>query len=179
MLARVRALPTIAALLAALSGCWQAPADPAPPPPSTEIPPEDPSPRERLDATLISVTDGDTIRVQLGGVNERVRLIGIDTPETEFSPRGPEPFADEATEALRALLPADEPLELEFDVEVRDRYGRMLAYVYSSNGTFANAAMVEQGWARPLTIAPNVTHAETFFRLAGEAREAGVGIWAE
>ena len=105
-----------------------------------------------------------------------MRLIGIDTPETKHSPRGPEPFADEATNALRALL-ADSPLTLRLDAEERDRYGRLLAYVYVGD-EFVNAQMVRQGWARALRIPPNVRHAKELERLASEARRAQRGLWS-
>ena len=122
------------------------------------------------------VTDGDTIVVRLNGQRERVRLIGIDTPETEHSPRGPQPFADEATAALRTLV-GRKDVELRFDVERRDRYGRLLAYVHI-DGIFVNTEMVRLGWARPLTVPPNVRHAEEIARLAQQARRQQKGIWS-
>jgi len=163
----------------------QLPADAAPPSPGTPSKRTDDDRHKRaktepaepaLDARLVRVTDGDTISVTLGGKRERVRLIGIDTPETKHSPRGPQPFADEATDALRGLL-GRHPLQLRLDAEERDRYGRLLAYVYA-NDVFVNEAMVRQGWARALRIPPNVRHAKTFDRLAREARRGRLGIWA-
>ncbi len=176
------------------------PASPAPPPPIfSQVPvdetPAKPAPRASkkpadesrksaeaaptepaLDARLVRVTDGDTISVKVDGKRESVRLIGIDTPETKHSPRGPQPFADEATDALRGLL-GRHPLQLRLDAEERDRYGRLLAYVYA-NDVFVNEAMIRQGWARALRIPPNVRHAKTFDRLAREARRERLGIWA-
>ena len=70
-------------------------------------------------------------------------------------------------------------MRLEFDAERRDRYGRLLAYVYREpDGLFVNAELVRRGYAQPLTIAPNVAHAAEFRRLARTARRGGRGLWA-
>jgi micrococcal nuclease len=179
-----------------LLGCDEQPTA-APPPPilsqapteRTESRTESAAPRKKakappsqpdvpaVEASLVKVTDGDTIVVRLNGKRERVRLIGIDTPETRHSPRGPEPLADEATAALRRLL-ANANILLRFDAEERDRYGRLLAYVYTHDGEFVNAAMLREGWARPLRIPPNVRHAKAFERIAADARRRDAGIWA-
>lgn len=127
-------------------------------------------------ATLVSVTDGDTIVVKLDGKRERVRLIGIDTPETANSPRGPQPFADEATDALKTLLGRGR-VALRFDAEERDHYGRLLAYVYAADGTFVNEALVRDGWARAIRVPPNVRHAKRFESLARAARRERRGMW--
>ena len=93
----------------------------------------DVGPEPRADAGMAKVTrviDGDTIQVQLGPSGQKVRLIGIDTPET----RGPgalrDCFGAEATSRVQALLPAGTTVRLVRDAEPRDRYGRLLAYVY-------------------------------------------------
>jgi len=108
-----------------------------------------------------------------------VRLIGIDTPETGAAGGPRECFAREATAALTRLVPPGEAVRLERDAEERDRYGRLLAYVRRTrDGRFVNAALVGAGYAVPLTIPPNVRHAERFVRLAREARAARRGLWA-
>ena len=129
-----------------------------------------------VDAPVQRVVDGDTIRVEPA---ERVRLIGIDTPES-VKPGGPvECFGKEASRHLASLLPHGTVVRLVGDVEQRDRYGRLLAYVYrASDGLFVNAAMVRDGFAQPLTIPPNVAHAAEFVELARTAREAGRGLWS-
>lgn len=137
---------------------------------------EDLGPGETV--TVMHITDGDTVVVMRSGRPDRVRLIGIDTPETAQSPRGEEPFANEATEALRLLL-RDTEVTIRFDVGERDTYGRLLAYIQSSDGTFVNAEMLRRGWARPVTVPPNVRYADQFAEYAAEAREAGLGIWQE
>jgi micrococcal nuclease len=124
-----------------------------------------------LGGRVVAVSDGDTIRVRLdGGREERVRYIGVDTPETA------ECFSARAS-AFNARLVADREVRLERDAEERDRYGRLLAYVYVGD-TFINAELVRRGYAQPLTVPPNVRHAERFSRLARDARRAGSGLWA-
>ena len=112
-------------------------------------------------ARLVSVTDGDTIRAVVGGTEERVRYIGIDTPEAG------EPCFGAATGANARLLERG-PLRLEYDLERRDRYGRLLAYVYAGE-LFVNAELVRRGVAAPLAIAPNLRHAVEFRRAARRA----------
>lgn len=130
-------------------------------------------------ATLVYVTDGDTIGVEVDGVEERVRLIGIDTPETKKPNTPVQCFGPEATAFTKSLLPEGTSLHVERDVEARDVYGRLLAYVYrSSDGMFVNMEIVGQGYARPLTIAPNVAHAQEFVAAARTAEATDVGLWA-
>ena len=130
-------------------------------------------------ATVVYVTDGDTIGVDIDGVEERVRLIGIDTPETKKPNTPVQCFGPEATAFTKSLLPDGTSLHIERDVEARDVYGRLLAYVYRSNdGMFVNMEIIGQGYARPLTIAPNVAHAEEFVAAARAAEATDVGLWA-
>ncbi|MDQ1439447.1 MAG: micrococcal nuclease [Acidimicrobiaceae bacterium] len=130
-------------------------------------------------ATVTGVVDGDTLHVRLAGRSERVRLIGIDTPES-VKPRTPvECFAKEASARTHALLPAGTTVRLVRDVEARDRYGRLLAYVYRpSDGLFVNLALARDGYAAPLTIPPNVAHSGEFAAASGQARLARRGLWA-
>lgn len=128
---------------------------------------------------VVRVVDGDTIHVLLGdGTKEKVRYIGIDTPESVKPDTPVECFAREAS-ARNAELVEGERVELRTDVEERDRYGRLLAYVYRArDDLFVNAALVRDGYATQLTIPPNVAYADEFRRLAREAREAGRGLWS-
>ena len=129
--------------------------------------------------TVVRVVDGDTIVARLPSGEERVRLIGIDTPES-VDPRAPvECFGKEASARTAALLPEGTEIRLERDVEGRDRYGRLLAYVYrAGDGTFVNLALAEEGYAQPLSIPPNVAYASRFSAAAAAAREAGRGLWS-
>jgi micrococcal nuclease len=134
-----------------------------------------------LDGSMVSVTDGDTVRVRLdGGRVERVRLIGIDTPELHDPRTVVECFAAEASAQTQRLLPSGTAVRLETDVEPRDRYGRLLAYVWRADDRFfVNEALVEGGWAAPYRYPPNVRYADRFSRLGREAREANRGLWGE
>lgn len=123
------------------------------------------------------VVDGDTIEVRppLDGT-DRVRLIGIDAPETTGSPQGAQPYGDEASEYAEQRLEG-QPVTLRFDVEIEDRYGRILAYVYLPDGSFFNEELLEKGYAQVATFPPNVRHRERFEEAQREAREAGRGLW--
>jgi micrococcal nuclease len=118
------------------------------------------------------VVDGDTI-VLAGG--ERVRYIGIDTPES-VKPGTPVQCFAKAASHENARLVAGRKVRLRFDAERRDRYGRLLAYVYRDR-LFVNEELVRRGFATTLTIPPNVAHADDFVRAAREARRAGRGLW--
>ncbi len=129
-------------------------------------------------ARVVRVVDGDTIVVRLGGRDERVRYIGVDTPET-VKPRTPvQCFGKEASAANKRLVEG-RTVELVADVEERDRYGRLLAYVYRApDRVFVNERLVRDGYASPMTIPPNVRFADRFAALAREARENGRGLWS-
>jgi micrococcal nuclease len=130
-------------------------------------------------ATMLSVVDGDTIDVSIGGKRERVRLIGIDTPETKKPNTPVQCYGPEATKFTKSLLPKDAALHLERDVVARDDFGRMLAYVYlAGDGQFVNMTIIGQGYARPLTIPPNASHADEFIAAAHNAEREHIGLWA-
>src|SRR2546423_2568759 len=129
-------------------------------------------------AQVVRVVDGDTIRVRLAGRTERVRYIGVDTPES-VKPGTPVQCYAKRAAAANAALVAGRSVRLVGDVEQRDRYGRLLAYVYREpDGAFVNAQLVRDGYARTLTIAPNVAHANQFAQLARTARQGGRGLWS-
>lgn len=126
-------------------------------------------------ATVERVVDGDTI-VLAGG--ERVRLIGVDTPETKDPRKAVQCFGAEASAHTVALLPPGTAVRVVYDVERHDRYRRTLAYVYrESDGLFVNADLVANGYAQILTIPPNVTFVDEFRALQTEARDANRGLW--
>lgn len=129
-------------------------------------------------AYVSRVVDGDTVEVRLGGREEDVRYIGVDTPET-VKPDAPVECWGPAASALnKRLVRAGEQVTLRFDRELRDRYGRLLAYVYRGDDhLFVNARLVRDGAARTLSISPNTAHAGALARLQAEARAAGRGMW--
>jgi micrococcal nuclease len=129
-------------------------------------------------ARVTRVVDGDTVKVDLDGHSETLRLIGVDTPET-VDPRRPVGcYGKEASNFTKSLLPAGTALHLERDVEERDRYGRLLVYVYrTSDNLFVNAELARRGYAQTLTIPPNVAHEQEFADLAAAARSRGDGLW--
>ncbi|HEV2820091.1 MAG TPA: thermonuclease family protein [Solirubrobacteraceae bacterium] len=131
-----------------------------------------------LEGRVVAVVDGDTVRVRVDGREETVRYIGVDTPETK-RPGSPVECFGPAASAANERLVDGRKVRLEVDDEQRDRYDRLLAYVYrAGDGRFVNEALVRGGYARPLAIEPNVDHAEGFSALADEAREAGRGLWS-
>jgi micrococcal nuclease len=125
------------------------------------------------------ITDGDTIHVAIGGGDETVRLIGIDTPES-VDPRSPvECFGKEASAHLAELIPVGTEVRLVRDVEARDRYDRLLAYVYrASDDLFVNLQQALDGYADVATFPPNVAHVDDFVAAVAEARDAGRGLWS-
>jgi micrococcal nuclease len=135
--------------------------------------------RTRQGATqVLRVIDGDTVQVQVEGRRERVRYIGVDTPESVRPGAPVQCFAKRAS-AFNARLVAGERVRLVSDAERRDRHGRLLAYVYRvRDGLFVNAELVRRGYARTLTIPPNVAHAVELRRLAAAARRKGRGLWS-
>lgn len=131
----------------------------------------------RMPASLVRVVDGDTIVVRLsGGSEERLRYIGIDTPELTHPDKRVQRMAQEAAKRNAALL-AGGPLQLERDVQERDQYGRLLAYVWAGE-VFVNLELVREGFATVYTVPPNVRYVEDFLRAQQAAREARLGLWA-
>ena len=129
-------------------------------------------------ASIRRVVDGDTVVVDVGGHAEKVRLLGIDTPESVKPGTPVQCFAKAASARTAALLPRGTPVRLERDVEGRDRYGRLLAYVYrQQDGLFVNLELARSGYARQLTIPPNVAHVEQLGDAVRAARAASRGLW--
>lgn len=155
----------------ACSGVGSSPPDtPAPAPESTFTPapghgPAQPGNLET--ATVAKVVDGDTIELTDG---RRIRYIGINTPERD------QPYYQDATEANRQLV-ADKDVQLEYDVEQLDKYGRTLAYIWV-DGVMTNIEIVNRGFANAFTVPPNVKYEDAFRQAEREAREAGRGLWA-
>jgi micrococcal nuclease len=128
-----------------------------------------------IDGTVVRVVDGDTIYVQLGDRVEKIRYIGVNTPEIHHPTKGEEPGGREAAAVNRRLV-GGRHVRLELDVRMRDRYGRLLAYVWVGD-TMINAELVRQGFAQVMTVPPNVRYQDLFVKLQREAREANRGLW--
>lgn len=141
-------------------------------------------------ATLLRVIDGDTIRIRMGREEETVRFVGIDTPEREANDKALRDSKRSKTDVkiivsqglsakrhLESLIHEGSALRLEFDVEERDHYGRLLAYVYSSDGTMLNESMLRDGYAYTMTVPPNVKYADKFRNLFDDARRNKMGLW--
>jgi micrococcal nuclease len=127
--------------------------------------------------TVLEVLDGDTIRVTRDGATDTVRLLGIDTPETHHPTKPVECFGPEASAYTEAHLQG-RSVQLEDDVEGRDRYGRRLAYVIVDGERF-NDELVRRGYARLLVIEPNRAHARVLLEEELDAKRAGRGLWGE
>lgn len=131
----------------------------------------------RREVLVARVTDGDTLEVRpdIDGTGD-VRLIGVDTPETAGSPRGAQPYGELASRFSERRLEGQR-VTLGFDVEKKDRYGRLLAYVHLPDGSMFNEALLEEGYAQVATFPPNVRYLDTFREAQRAAREADRGIW--
>ncbi len=138
--------------------------------------------RNNEDANLLTVkrvVDGDTFWVDDGTEKGmKVRLIGVDTPETVHPQKPVEFFGKEASDFVRKLLEGQK-VKLEYDVQEKDHYGRALAYVYLEDGTFLNAELVKKGYAQVMTVPPNVKFSDLFLDLQKDARERNLGLWNE
>jgi micrococcal nuclease len=130
-----------------------------------------------LEGTVTRIVDGDTIQVDVGGRIEKVRYIGVNTPEVHHPRKGEEPGGRAAADVNRQLV-SGHRVRLELDAQTRDRHGRLLAYVWIAD-TMVNAELVRRGFAQVMTIPPNVRHQSLFLKLQREARDAGRGLWAE
>ena len=125
--------------------------------------------RATVPCSVTRIVDGDTI--ECDGAH-RVRLIGMDTPEANQPP-----FGEQASAALAAMVAVGSTVALEPDVEPRDRYNRVLAYVWVGR-SLINWRMVREGWAVLLTYPPNVQYVDAFTDAERRAREEGRGLWA-
>ncbi len=131
------------------------------------------------------MVDGDTAVLSVGGRQEQVRFIGVDTPE---STTRHEPYGKQASDYTKRVLDPGRRVWLEYDAELRDRYGRLLAYVWLEQPTARNdanlrakqfnARLLLQGYAQQMTIQPNSRYADFYRTYAREAREQNRGLWA-
>jgi endonuclease YncB( thermonuclease family) len=177
-------LSALFGLTFALAGCMPARGvSQAEPPPTTTRPPRTPLPSldtatpstnvvpQGESARVTRVFDGDTIEVEMDGRTYRLRYIGVDSPERD------EPFYEDALDFNRDMV-EDDTVTLVHDVSETDQYGRLLRYVYLSDGTFVNAALISNGMARLVTFPPDVAQTDYLRHLQSEAKDEGVGMWS-
>ena len=138
---------------------------------------ETPSDRKTFDAEVVSVTDGDTIKVRINGQVESVRFLLVDTPETNHPRLGEQPFGQEAKDFTKKMLEG-KTVQLEKDVSDRDKYGRLLYYLYV-DGKGVQEELLRNGLARVAYIyAPNTKYVDQYYAIQKEAQAKGVGIWS-
>jgi micrococcal nuclease len=124
---------------------------------------------------VVTIHDGDTISVILHKKQEKLRLIGIDAPET-----GQNPWGEQAKQYLESVVQASKwKVTIETDAQKTDQYGRILAYVWTADGRLINLEMIKCGYAILYTVPPNVKYVAEFKKAQAEAREKRLGIWSE
>ncbi|MHC4138381.1 MAG: thermonuclease family protein [Planctomycetota bacterium] len=146
----------------------------------------------RQKTTVTRVIDGDVIQVIYGGVEKRVRLIGIDAPESRIDRKAMKDanmseydietiveMGAEAKAYVNGLIKRGDFITIEFDIKEMDRYGRLLCYVYLSNGKMLNEEIVKAGYANVKTIPPNVKYKDKFLKAFKYAKETKRGLWDE
>jgi endonuclease YncB( thermonuclease family)/ribosomal protein S17 len=125
--------------------------------------------------TVDHVLDGDTFTTKQG---EKIRLLGINTPEIRHDTSPAQPFGNAAKKALQRLI-AGKQVRLTFDQEKKDRYGRTLAHVYLKDGLWVNAELVRLGLAHVYTFVPNISAAKKLIHIEQKAIEAKRGMWVD
>jgi micrococcal nuclease len=130
-------------------------------------------------ATVTDVIDGDTIEIYYNGTIEKVRLIGIDTPESKHPQKPVECFSKEATEKMKSLVEGKQ-VRIEFDEsqDKRDKYDRLLLYIWQGD-TFVNKEMILQGYAHEYTYRLPYKYQDEFKAAEKEAREHERGLWGD
>ncbi len=181
---RLRMAAPVLALVLSVASALVAPAVALPGTSATPTPIVESIPGGATETTVASVSDGDTIRVDLGGETKTVRLILIDTPETR-KPNSPvECFGSEATARVKALLPEGTTVYLERDVSEADRYGRLLRYVWvpeggTDRGYLLDERLVREGYAALYTYPPDVKYVERIRAAQQAAVAEQAGLWGK
>ncbi len=150
--------------------------------PSPEIPARAPTPGASLRreaATVVRVVDGDTVDVEVAGRRERIRLIGLNTPETKDPRRPVQCFGREASARAKALLPVGAAVQFEADPSQgeRDRYGRLLRYIVLADGRNVAEVMIAEGYGFEYTYRLPYRDQDRFRAAQREARAGGRGLW--
>jgi len=130
----------------------------------------------RVECEVVRVVDGDTIIVKYNNKDERVRMIGIDTPESVHPNESKNTSEGIKTSEYTKDRLSGKMVEIELDVQERDKYGRILAYVYV-DGKMYNKELLELGYAKLATYPPNVRYVDEFTKIQEKARENKMGLW--
>lgn len=131
------------------------------------------------EATFIRVVDGDTLIAEIDGKEEYVRLLLVDTPETKHPTKDVQPFGEEASQLMKDTFVKYETIGLEFGTEKRDKYDRILAYLYNANGVMFNELLLEEGLARVAFVyPPNDKYVDDFYEMEEKAKNENRGIWS-
>ncbi|WP_049680604.1 thermonuclease family protein [Peribacillus loiseleuriae] len=132
-----------------------------------------------IPASIVRVVDGDTIKIKLDNSKEEtVRLLLVDTPESVHPTKPVQPFAIEASDFVKKLLPVGTDVEIELGTNERDKYGRLLAYLYT-NEKMVNQLLLEKGYARVAYVfAPNTKYIDEFRDIQEKAQLNEIGIWS-
>ncbi|WP_059040619.1 thermonuclease family protein [Paenibacillus rubinfantis] len=167
------------ALVALLSGCGTTDISPTEsnPAPTATSAAENEAESRFVEAEVVKVVDSDTIKIKFDGSEETVRMLLIDGPETVHPDKPEQPFGREASNFAKEML-TDKMVRLELDVSDRDKYGRLLAYVWVGERMY-NELILERGLARVAYVyPPNVKYVDRFREIQAEAQEKGLGIWS-
>jgi micrococcal nuclease len=145
----------------------------------------------KTEATVITVVDGDTLRLRIGQDRQLLRLIGIDTPESRINKRAEKQaersftdtdtiiqLGERAKSAVSGMVPVGTRVSVEFDVERRDHYGRLLGYVYLPDGSMLNEKILSMGYGKLLTVSPNIRHSDRLRAAFAEGRTGRRGLWS-
>lgn len=143
-------------------------------------------------ATVVRVVDGDTLKIEMNGHEEAVRLIGIDTPESKANKKARKDavktnhdveaitaMGKEAAKYVKTLVRKGDMVGIEFDVQKRDKYNRLLVYAYLSDGKMLNEEIIKAGYANVMTYPPNVKHQERFVKAYRDARDTRRGLYRD
>lgn len=133
-----------------------------------------------ISASIVRVVDGDTIKIKLDNNNkeETVRLLLVDTPESVHPTKPVQPFAIEASDFVKKLLPKGKDVKIELGTNERDKYGRLLAYLFT-DGKMVNQLLLEKGYARVAYVfAPNTKYIDEFRDIQEKAQLKKMGIWS-
>lgn len=133
--------------------------------------------RVEIPVDSVTVIDGDTLKVKMNGKEDTVRLLLVDTPETNHPRLGKQPLGEEAKQFTKKMIENAKKIELEKDVSERDKYGRFLAYVYV-DGKSLQEELLKNGLARVAYVyQPNVKYVDEYEKIQKEAQKKGIGIW--